>query len=79
MNRKRVTVMCAGAVGWALAGPVLAGQLLPTGVIFDMDTHTEFCDPDFWSFFGFPTVDFGSNGADSEDGSAVFTMGDWDF
>ncbi len=72
-------VIVAGLpVVWAVGPAFGAGQLVVPGtVIFDMDTHTEFCDPDYWSFFGYPTVDFGSNGVDSEDGHAVFTAGNW--
>ncbi|HRX84857.1 MAG TPA: hypothetical protein P5572_07555 [Phycisphaerae bacterium] len=77
MNKKSVG-MLAVLGGLLIVSSARAGEVIAPGtVIFDMDTHTEFCDPDFWSFFGYPTVDFGSNGADSEDGTAVFTSGDW--
>ncbi len=71
-----------GAVGaMAMAGAVAPADagvpITPGTVIFDMDTHLGFCDPDYWSFFGNPTTDFGSNGGDAEDGHAIFTMGDW--
>lgn len=77
MNWRRLGVVGAlAALG--CAAPVRAGeQILPGTVIFNMDTHTEYCDPDYWSFFGYPTVDFGSNGADSEDGHAVSTTANW--
>lgn len=57
---------------------VQAGQpVAPGTVIFDMDTNLGFCDPDFWSFFGNPLTDFGSNGSDAEDGHAIQAIGDW--
>jgi hypothetical protein len=68
-----------GLVGTAalfLGVPAFAGDPIEPGVIFGFDTHTEFCDPDYWSFFGNPTTDFGSNGT-SPDGHAVFTTGNW--
>ncbi len=72
----KLALMLVGMAG--VTTSVYAGQLVNPGeVIFDMDTHVEFCDPDYWSFFGYPTVDFGSNGVDSEDGHAVFTSGNW--
>ncbi len=78
-------VACGGALA-CLAPMAHAGDSVAPGtVIFDMDTNigfypgtdTRVCDPDYWSFFGYPTVDFGSNGVYSEDGHAIFTAGDW--
>lgn len=51
--------------------------ITPDTIIFNFDTHLGFCDPDFWSFFGYPTTDFGATVDDSEDGHAAFTAGDW--
>lgn len=79
MVQKRMwaLVVCLGVLGCFV--PVArAGQpVTPGTVIFDMDTHLGYCDPDYFSFFGYPTTDFGSNGADAEDGHAVFTAGNW--
>ena len=80
MRRKKNWITTAAVVGaWcALSSSAWAtNQVAPGTVIFDFDTHTEFCDPDYWSFFGEPTVDFGSTGVHSEDSHAVFTKGDW--
>ncbi|MBN1513476.1 MAG: hypothetical protein JXB13_15780 [Phycisphaerae bacterium] len=66
----------AGAAALLLGVPVFAGDPIEPGIIFDFDTHTEYCDPDYWSFFGYPTTDFGSNGT-SPDRQAVSTTGNW--
>jgi len=69
-------MVLAGTAALLLGVPVFAGDPVEPGVLFGFDTHTEFCDPDYWSFFGNPTTDFGSNGS-SPDGHAVYTIGNW--
>ena len=77
MARKSLTGLVVLLVVW-VARPAFGGvPVTPGTIIFDMDTHTEYCDPDYWSFFGYPTTDFGSNGWLSEDGHAAFTTGNW--
>ena len=80
MESRRVKrAICAGIVALLMGTPIAVADTLitPGTVIFDMDTHLGYCDPDYWSFFGYPTVDFGATEFLSEDGHAAFTKGNW--